>query len=121
MWGVALVTGKLAGWYEPIKQYPCRDLETLDNLWLKYNDQRFGLSVQQQIFERIATQSKDKFATLDAFMDEVGWGRLASSHPPIGHFPSDDWVQATTYGKGEPWMSSAVCMYDRIRECQSSP
>ena len=71
MWGVALLSGKLTGWYEPIKQYPCHNLETLDNLWLKYSDGRFGLSVQQQIFERIAAQSKDEFRTYDAFMDEV--------------------------------------------------
>jgi len=42
------------GWYEPIKQYRCHNLETLDNLWLKYSNGRFGLSVRQQIFERIA-------------------------------------------------------------------
>jgi hypothetical protein len=121
MWGVALMSGRITGWYEPIKQYPCHDLETLDNLWLKYSNERFGLSVQQQIFERVAAQSKDGFETYDAFIDEVGWKRLASSNSPIGRFPSDAWVQATTYGKGEPWMLSAVYMYERINECQISP
>lgn len=119
MWGTGLVSGKLTGWYDPIKQYPCRDLKTLNNLWLKYSDGRFGLSVQQQIFERIAAQSKDEFRTYDAFMDEVAWDRPDHlSNTPIGHFPSESWIQATTYGKGEPWMLSAVYMYDRIEECQ---
>ncbi len=121
MWGVALVTGALTGWYEPIKQYSCRDLETLDNLWIKYSEGRFGLSVQQQIFARIAAQSKDRFETYDAFTDEVGWNRLVSDNSPIGRFPSDEWVQATTYDKGEPWMLSAGYLYDRIQECRISP
>jgi GUN4-like len=121
MWGVALLSGKLTGWYEPIKQYSCHDLERLDNLWLKYSHERFGLSVQQQIFERIAAQSKDEFRTYDAFIDEVAWDRPDNlSDTSIGHFPSKDWVQATTYGKGDPWMLSAVYMYDRIEECQIS-
>jgi len=121
MWGVALLSGKLTGWYEPIKQYPCHNLETLDNLWLKYSDGRFGLSVQQQIFERIAAQSNDEFRTYDAFIDEVAWDRPDNlSSTPIGHFPSEAWVQATTYDKGEPWMLSAVYMYDRIEECRIS-
>lgn len=119
MWGVALLSGRLTGWYEPIKQYPCHDLATLDNLWLKYSDGQFGLSVQQQIFKRIAAQSKDEFSLYDAFMDEVKWDRRDNlSNSPIGHFPSEDWVQAATYGKGEPWILSAVYMYDRIEECQ---
>jgi hypothetical protein len=109
MWGVALLSGKLTGWYEPIKQYPCHDLEMLDNLWLKHSDGRFGLSVQQQIFQRIAAQSNDEFRTYDAFMDEVAWDQPDnSSSPPIGHFPSEDWVQATTYGKGEELCASLV-------------
>lgn len=119
MWGIALASGKLTGWYEPIKQYPCHDLKTLDDLWLKHSEGRFGLSVQQQIFERIATQSKDIFETYDAFRDEVGWDRPDFlSDAPRGRFPSHDWVTKTTYGKGEPWMLSAVYMYDRIKECQ---
>jgi hypothetical protein len=121
VWGVAVLSGKLTGWYEPIKQYPCHDLETLDNLWLKHSDGRFGLSVQQQIFKRIAAQSNDEFRTYDAFMNEVAWGRSDnSSSTLIGHFPSEAWVQATTYNKGEPWILSAVYMYDRIEECQIS-
>jgi GUN4-like len=121
MWGVALLSGKLTDWYEPIKQYPCHELEALDNLWLKYSNRQFGLSTQQQIFERIAAQSKDEFTTYDAFIDEVAWDRPDNlSIAPTGHFPSEAWVQATTYQKGEPWMLSAVYMYDRIEECQIS-
>lgn len=123
MWGTALVSGELIGWYEPIKQYPCRDLRLLDRLWLKYSNQRFGLSIQQQIFERITAQSRDEFKAYDTFINEVKWDRSRSgslSNPPKGYFPSDAWVKATTYGKGEPWMRSAVYMYDRIQECQMS-
>jgi hypothetical protein len=117
-WVVTLATNEFTGWYEPIKQYPCNDLEKLDNLWLKYSDGRFGLSVQQRIFKRFATQFQDEFKTYGAFIDAVEWKHPdSSSNVPIGHFPSDGWVQATTYDKGEPWILSAVYLYDRIEEC----
>jgi hypothetical protein len=90
VWGVALAIGELTDWYEPFKQYPCDDLEKLDNLWLKYSNERFGLSVQQRIFKRFAIQLQDEFKTYDAFIDAVKWEHSdSSSNTPIGHFPSD--------------------------------
>jgi hypothetical protein len=122
MWVIALATDEFIGSYQPIKQYPCDNLKKLDNLWLKYSDGRFGLSVQQRIFKRFATQLQDEFEIYDAFIDEVGWDRSdSSSKAPVGRFPSDDWVQATTYGEGDTWILSARYLYDRIEECQISP
>ena len=65
---------------------------TIDTLWLKYSSDRFGFSVQKQIWQ----EAKEKFL---AFGDRVGWrtqGKwIADYHSefnfsldaPVGHFP----------------------------------
>ena len=36
---------------EPSRSFPCTDLQTINNLWFKYSDGRFWLSVQEKIWE----------------------------------------------------------------------
>ena len=60
---------EVEGWLDDksISDFPSTDLCTINQLWLKYSGGRFGLSVQQQIFESLGKKS------LDAFGDTVGW------------------------------------------------
>jgi hypothetical protein len=51
---------KIAGreqedWLDPksIKNFPSTDLRTIDQLWVKYSDGRFGFSVQKRIWESV--------------------------------------------------------------------
>jgi hypothetical protein len=55
-------------WLDPesIKKFPCADLRTIDQLWVKYSDGRFGFSVQKRIWESVG---KD-YTKLG---DIVGW------------------------------------------------
>ncbi|MBD2606946.1 GUN4 domain-containing protein [Scytonema hofmannii FACHB-248] len=55
-------------WLDPesIKNFPSADLRTIDQLWVKYSDGRFGFSVQKRIWESVA---KD-YTKLG---DRVGW------------------------------------------------
>ncbi|MFM6271628.1 MAG: GUN4 domain-containing protein, partial [Dolichospermum sp.] len=41
------------GWLnvESIDNFPCADLRTIDQLWVKYSDGRFGFSVQKRIYQ----------------------------------------------------------------------
>lgn len=56
------------GWlyYKDIENFPCTDLRTIDQLWIKYSDGRFGFSLQKRIWESVG---KDYFQ----FADRVGW------------------------------------------------
>ncbi|MFM6817170.1 MAG: GUN4 domain-containing protein, partial [Dolichospermum sp.] len=36
---------------ESIDNFPCADLRTIDQLWVKYSDGRFGFSVQKRIYQ----------------------------------------------------------------------
>ncbi len=42
-------------WLDPesIKNFPSTDLRTIDQLWVKYSDGRFGFSVQKRIWESV--------------------------------------------------------------------
>jgi len=60
---------EIEGWLDDksLSNFPSTDLRTINQLWLKYSDEHFGFSIQQQIFENLSKKS------LDAFGDAVGW------------------------------------------------
>jgi len=83
------------GWLrvEDIDQFPCEDLRTIDQLWVKYSDGRFGFSVQKRIYKSLGgTRQYER-----ALGDRVGWsvnGNWLSMRDvkfnksaPSGHLP----------------------------------
>ncbi|MBW4446055.1 MAG: GUN4 domain-containing protein [Spirirestis rafaelensis WJT71-NPBG6] len=81
-----------ARWLDPesIENFPCTDLRTIDQLWVKYSDGRFGFSVQKRIWESVG---KD----YEKFGDRVGWQRggewlqytdlTFETYATVGHLP----------------------------------
>ena len=66
---------KNEGWLreEDINYFPCEDLRTIDQLWVKYSNGRFGFSVQKRIYESLGgTRSYDE-EVWEAFGDKVDW------------------------------------------------
>lgn len=84
-----------AGWLreEDITVFPCLDLQTINQLWVKYSKGRFGFSVQSDVWGSVG-QDYGKFS------DAVGWRHGSSSdwqqYPqltfsllaPFGHLPA---------------------------------
>ncbi len=84
------------GWlgYESITNFPCTDLRTIDQLWVKYSNGRFGFSVQKHIWESVNSD-------YETFGDRVGWRKgwwmnkewitysevTFDTSAPIGHLP----------------------------------
>ena len=67
---------------------PCRELKTLDRLWLKYSNGRFGFSVQAEIFNSIPSNSNkfisvDRADRYDEFERQVGWKSKYCLYPEI--------------------------------------
>ncbi|MEZ2317485.1 MAG: GUN4 domain-containing protein [Microcoleus sp.] len=58
---------------EHIEKFPCEDLRTIDQLWVKYSDGRFGFSVQKRIYQSLGGTSKLDEKVWEAFGDKVGW------------------------------------------------
>jgi serine/threonine protein kinase len=63
------------GWlYEKdIDKFPCEDLRTIDQLWVKYSDGRFGFSVQKRIYQNLGGTRERDSQIWEAFGDRVGW------------------------------------------------
>lgn len=79
--------------------FPCTDLRTIDRLWVKYSDGRFGFSVQKEIYLSVGGKPDGKYnnEAWEKFGDRVGW-RVESNWidydkvifdtaVPRGHFP----------------------------------
>jgi serine/threonine protein kinase len=64
-----------AGWLdtESIDNFPCEDLRTIDQLWVKYSNGRFGFSVQKRIYQSLGGTSKYDEKVWERFGDRVGW------------------------------------------------
>ncbi|MEG4347160.1 serine/threonine-protein kinase [Microcoleus sp. A003_D6] len=53
--------------------FPCEDLRTIDQLWVKYSNGRFGFSVQKRIYQSLGGTREYDPKIWEAFGDRVGW------------------------------------------------
>jgi len=58
---------------EDIDNFPCTDLRTIDRLWVKYSNSRFGFSAQRPIYQELGGTKKYSRKIFEAFGDRVGW------------------------------------------------
>ncbi|MFM6011225.1 MAG: GUN4 domain-containing protein, partial [Dolichospermum sp.] len=97
---LAVAKREKEGWLnvESIDNFPCADLRTIDQLWVKYSDGRFGFSVQKRIYQGLGgTREYNQEIWWEMFGDKVGWTKGGSwlyysditfdKKAPEGHFP----------------------------------
>lgn len=113
------------GWLraEDLESLPCDDLNTIDYLWVKAANGRFGFSVQMQIYRRLTGSSNDDLTIWRQFGQLVGWfqdgvwlpcDRLVYSlNAPEGQLPSAG-------GVGRFWelTGSYLVFLARVNICQ---
>lgn len=58
---------------ESIKKFPCEELRTIDQLWVKYSNGHFGFSVHKRIYQSLGGTSQHDEAIWKRFGDTVGW------------------------------------------------
>ncbi|MFM5981073.1 MAG: protein kinase domain-containing protein [Sphaerospermopsis kisseleviana] len=56
--------------------FPCADLRTIDQLWVKYSDGRFGFSVQKKIYQSLGGTTEYNSKIWDKFGYKLGWSRV---------------------------------------------
>ncbi|NET29393.1 MAG: GUN4 domain-containing protein [Okeania sp. SIO1I7] len=63
------------GWlrYEDVENFSCQELGTIDKLWVKYSNGKFGFSVQKQIYQSLGGTNEYDSQVWKAFGDKVGW------------------------------------------------
>lgn len=68
---------------ESIETFPCTDLRTIDRLWVKYSDGRFGFSVQKHIWESVGGQpGESDYEIFQKFGYRVDW-RVRNVDTPV--------------------------------------
>ncbi|MFM6910861.1 MAG: GUN4 domain-containing protein, partial [Dolichospermum sp.] len=82
---------------EHIDNFPCADLRTIDQLWVKYSNGRFGFSVQKRIYQGLGGTRQYNQDIWDKFAIRVGWLKRGSwlyykditfdKKAPEGHLP----------------------------------
>jgi hypothetical protein len=62
------------GWLDEasLKRFPCQDLQTIDRLWSKYSDGRFGFTAQKSVWETCYRPTTYKEGW-NNFKEQVGW------------------------------------------------
>ena len=75
--------------------FPCIDLKTIDCLWRKYSQDRFGFSVQKEIYAHCGAQLDGNYAG-----DEV-WKNFGAQ---VGWYVNDSWIsyQEITFDTSAP-------------------
>jgi hypothetical protein len=105
---LAVVKREKEGWLDvnSINNFPCADLRTIDQLWVKYSDGRFGFSVQKRIYQGLGGTREYNEEIWDKFGDKVGWKGgnwlyykdiTFDKKAPEGHLPAA-WM--VSYGGG---------------------
>lgn len=120
-----------------IETFPCEALQNIDKLWLNASENKFGFSVQTEIWKRENSGEINFDYEIDhKFHQKVGWKQEIinntksnlelSTDIPIGHFPKP---VGTSFGKAcvgsldRLWFGQAVGCYQkifiRIDNCQN--
>ena len=109
------------GWLndEHIDNFPCEDLRTIDQLWVKYSNERFGFSVQKRIYQSLGGTREFDSKIWEAFLDRLGW-RVNSNgldyrdlkfntKAPEGHLP----------GRGRKGLACGLLsLFSRVETCK---
>ena len=97
---LAVAKREQQGWLdrESIESFPCEDLRTIDQLWVKHSDGRFGFSVQKKIWEEVGGSPQAGVDEWRRFGDRVQWcveGKWRTysdltfnTSAPHGHLPA---------------------------------
>ena len=111
---------------ESLINFPCEDLFTIDKLWVKYSNGKFGFSVQKNIYDRVNDNRKyygnyrNKVRAVRKFGNQVGWLQNGESvkYPNltfnldtayVGHIPA--------IGSWRSWMDVENVFY-RLEICE---
>lgn len=117
---------------EDIEKFPCVDFSTIDQLWLYYSKNRFGFSVQKQIWlEEGGKPGIYDERVYEKFGDRVGWRKdgnwrlysdlTFSSNEVPGHLPlglSVGWGVGAIKFVGVQGAVEVDCLFSLVDNCE---
>jgi serine/threonine protein kinase len=124
---LAVVKREKEGWLDPesIDNFPCKDLCTIDQLWLKYSNGKFSFSVQKQLYQGLGGTREYDSEIWRKFGYEVGWIKGESwlyysditfdAKAPVGHLPNLTYYCSGCGWVGRGWVLSSLA--SRLVNC----
>jgi hypothetical protein len=101
---------------QDLEDLPCEDLRTINHLWVKYSNGKFGFSIQNQIYQKVERD-------YGKFCQQVGWLTYNPHDPdygieykisaPVGHLPTRNWIIST--GK---WWRNLETLAEKLETCK---
>ncbi|MDB9454396.1 GUN4 domain-containing protein [Dolichospermum circinale] len=123
---------------ENIENFSCIDLRTIDQLWVKFSNGKFGFSVQKRIYQNLGGTKEYNKKIWGAFADHIGWRKYLGwsegdtwlryddmtfdNTAPEAHFPNDTWNRMIwggdlTGGGGRKSGSRVIALMSRLIDC----
>jgi eukaryotic-like serine/threonine-protein kinase len=127
---------------ESINNFPCADLRTIDQLWVKSSNGRFGFSVQKRIYQSLGGTEEYNQKIWNAFGDRIGWLKEGSwvyysditfsLEAPAAHLPtspsftSPRWEFISIWLSGDflscrlvDLMGEHMLLFSRVQTCRT--
>ncbi|MFE4108219.1 GUN4 domain-containing protein [Almyronema epifaneia] len=112
-----------------LNSFPCVDLVTVDGLWQRYSDRRYGFVAQRQIYTEQPTIQD--FLRIVGWQDNWGWGgvlRISKAYSdlqfhegaPKGHLPTWRWACTTLESIYAVGSAEIDAFFDRLNHCLPS-
>ncbi|MDB9381336.1 serine/threonine-protein kinase [Nodularia spumigena CS-584] len=105
-----------------VENFPCKDLQTIDKLWVKHSNSRFGFSVQKPIYQSLGGTREFNRNIAEAFGEKIGWRKerkwksyselTFDKIAPPGHLPSD------RSAGGFRWGLTRGILFSRMDTCK---
>ena len=106
---------------DELLNFPCQDLRTIDQLWVKYSEGRFGFSVQKEIYLSVGGKADGKYDS-DAwkkFVEKVGWNlEVTYDGSPQGHLPLKTLIFTRYWRSDWGGRGGGVNLFSRIETCK---
>jgi WD40 repeat protein/O-acetyl-ADP-ribose deacetylase (regulator of RNase III) len=129
------ISGREAeGWLreEDIEKFPCSDLLTIDELWVKYSSGRFGFSVQRDIWQSVGGTKNAPYRSFCSFGERVGWLNRSldwltyseltfNAIAPVGYLPAGllDWLWLSFEKRNDIWYNIISSIGSRLSDCST--
>ena len=115
---------------EDIDQFPCEDLRIINQLWLKFSGDRFGFSVQKEIYENLRRTREYNEEVFENISHASGWKKGENwldydeltfnlDEAPRGHLPFK-YRWRSYFGRGERFKRfsfSLLSLFSRAKTC----
>ena len=114
-----------------IAQFPCLDMQTIDQLWVTASGGKFGFSVQRKIYAETGNPLDGEYheGTFKGFGDRIGWrvnnrwlyySELSlSTDAPSGHLPARFRSFRSFLGAREPVFLLISLLFSRAQTCKA--